>query len=220
MQRNLLVVFIIMAVIASGATSLFILRSKDAKVANLTAQVPVQTISGTPVSNQKIAEAQIPVQNIVAQAQVKDRVVTSIDGSKSLTMKINHGTTGITYSFYTQDNPQSIFTKTVSSKDSMDIPDNSWAPGENYIFIEQTTNGVKDYYVLKTNREAFADGQQFLDVGALFAARNLGYNFNGATGWADQSLLIVETTNLDGSTGPSYWFEMPEGSFIQLSQHQ
>ncbi|MFI5265710.1 MAG: hypothetical protein ACHQT7_03125 [Candidatus Levyibacteriota bacterium] len=202
-QKNILAAFIIMALVTSGAYALFHYRSASARIAQVS----------SPVS-------QNPVQKAAA-VQEKNRVVTSSDGSKSLTMKVNNGANNAaTYSFYVQGANTALFEKSVGSGTSMDIPDNAWAPGENYIFLEQSTNGAKDYFVLKPNGEVFASGQKALDVGAVFAAKYTDYEFNGATGWADPSLLIVESTNKDGSTGPSFWYEMPEGSFILLSQHQ
>lgn len=192
-----------MALITSGAYVLYHYKSEGVKTTQVSSPL-----------------AQVPVQQ-VAEAQEKDRVVTSSDGIKSLTMKITHGeNNSTTYTFHLQDGT-SIFTKTVGAGESMDIPDNAWAPGENYIFLEQTaSNGAKDYLALKATGEAFPDGQQALDVGVGFAAKYAGYKFNGATGWADPGLLIVESTNPDGSTGPSFWYELPGGSFIQLSGHQ
>ncbi len=121
---------------------------------------------------------------------------------------------------FTNGDGTKLLTKTLDNVSSMNIPDNAWAPGEKYIFIEQIDNNVKNDLILTASGKGFPSGDQVLDVGALFKLKNISYSFDGGTGWADPSLLIVETKKPDGTIGPSFWFELPEGSFIQLATHQ
>lgn len=194
--RNTLLALIIATVVTSGGYFLFLSKGGSNEKAPAVASLPKQE---------------------VAEAQEKDRVVTSLDGSKSLTLKLYHNSdNSTTYSFVNTEGQQ-IYAKTLAAGSEMDIPDNSWAPQEKYLFVEENGGGLKDVLVLQSTGEPFGDGQTALNVGELFKAKEIPYTFNGATGWADTYLLIIETLKADGSKGPSYWFDVSTRSFIQLA---
>lgn len=196
--RNTLFALILATIVTSGGYFLFLSRST------------------TETKTDSSIASQIPKQNI-ADAQEKDRVVSSIDGLKSLTLKIYHNKdNSTTYSFINTEGQQ-IYSKTLTQGSIMEVPDNSWAPQERYLFIEENGGGNKDVYVLQPTGEVFANGQQAFNVRALFTSKEIPYTFNGATGWADTYLLIVQTLKTDGTKGPSYWFDVSSQSFIQLA---
>lgn len=153
----------------------------------------------------------------VAEAQEKERSVVSLDGTKKLTLKEEILGPNHTYGFYIDENTVPLFSKTVSQEAAMDIPDNSWSPGEKYIFVEESNGtAIPTYFVLKTDGTAFADGQQVKNVNELFTARGIGYVLTEATGWADSAMLILKTVKDTGEKGPSYWFVVENSGFMQL----
>lgn len=201
--RNVLLVLILLAVVSGGTYVFLTFKGKpSAKLASTTVEEAVQ----------------IPQQ---AQAKEEERRVTSIDGTKALTMKTITEGDMTTYSFYASESAAPFYKQTLNTNSyTLGIPDNAWSPGEKYVFLEKNGGGEKTDLVFKTDGTAFASGAGYLDAGEMFKAKGTEYSFAGATGWADGSLLIVETTKVDGSTGPSYWFELPNGNYIQLSRHQ
>lgn len=201
--RNVLLVLILLAVVSGGTYVFLTYKGKpSSKLASTTVEQTVQ----------------IPQK---AEAKEEERRVTSLDGTKALTMKTLAEGSTVTYSFYASDSATPFYKQTLDTNSyTLGIPDNAWSPGEKYVFLEKNGGGVKTDLVFKTDGTAFANGAGYLDAGEIFQAKGTGFNFAGATGWADASLLIVETTKVDGSTGPSYWFELPNGNYIQLSRHQ
>lgn len=112
-----------------------------------------------------------------------------------------------------------IFTKTVGAGASMMIPQNTWAPEHRYVFLNEIDGiGAKRYYVVSASGEPFAGGKEYLDVTALFAEKKTGFMFREATGWASPTLLIITTDKDQSTRGPSYWFEIPSGAFLQLAR--
>jgi len=156
---------------------------------------------------------------------VKDPEMTtwlSSDGKAELQMQtVFYRDDSKTYRFYVRDiatdKKKEIFTNAVISSKTMEIPFNSWSPDNSYIFLEEIRDGSKRYLVVKSSGEPFAQGEQSLDVLVLFNKQNTGYTLNEVTGWADPTLLILTTKTPKGEEGPSYWFDVSGGEFIQLS---
>lgn len=113
-------------------------------------------------------------------------------------------------------NERQLLTKTLSAGSSMSIPFNAWDPTDTYLFVEEKVGTTLTYYVLRANGEAFANGEKFIDVGGVWAAKDPGYRIRTATGWASGTLLIIYTSK-DGGKGPAFWFEVPSTAIIQLS---
>ena len=146
----------------------------------------------------------------------------SPDGTREVIMKIvqNKDDTQ-TYSFYTTDdlgiNEQLIFSKTLDMTKNMTIPYNTWSPNNQYFFIEENTASGKNIFAFKASGEEFSQEEKYFDVTDLFRKKNTGNNFSEATGWASESLIIINTTKEDGKKGSSYWFELPSKAIIQLA---
>lgn len=171
-------------------------------------------------NSEKSAMVSSPVSKISSQtpayAEEKDQKAFSVDGEKFVTLKKNADSKGFTeYTLVTSDGNE-IFNKNVGSFTSISLPGNSWDPGERYVFVEQTENDKKTDYVIKTDGESFSDTETVLDVAQLFNEKKFPYYFKGATGWAGDDLLIIETVKDDASNGPLYWFEVSSRAFIQL----
>ena len=164
--------------------------------------------------------ALIPPTPVAAKAQVSE--VDSSKADQKLVLKTTSGLDGTTtYAFTITDingnNARPMITKTLGPGATMSLPWNAWDPTDTYIFVAETQGGAPDYFVLKANGEAFAGGDKFIDVGAVWASRKLGLTIRDATGWASGTLLILYTSKDDGSHGPAYWFEIPSTATIQLA---
>jgi hypothetical protein len=150
---------------------------------------------------------------------------TSTDSShadKKLMLRTTYKSDGTTeYSFIVADisggNSRVLFDKTLPTGASMGLPYNSWDPTDTYLFLEEHNSGAVDYLVLKADGTPFADGNQYIDVGAVWVNKNVGYTIRTATGWASGTLLIIYTSKDDGSKGPAFWFEIPSTAILQLA---
>lgn len=146
----------------------------------------------------------------------------SPDGTNKLTMTVttNKNKTK-TYVFTvskTGDSvPQQIFNSTLPDTDTMSLPFNSWSPDNAYVFIQQIISGKNGVLIFNANGQPFPVGDKYLDVKTIFTAKNTNNTYDEATGWASETLLIINTLNSDGSKGPSYWFEVPSKAIIRLS---
>jgi len=146
----------------------------------------------------------------------------SPDGSKKLIMKTtqNNDNTA-TYDFSTANengtNEKLIFTEVVDSSKNMTVPFNAWSPDDQYFFIQEDSGDSKNIFVFKVTGKSFADTQIYLDASSIFKEANTGNNFSEATGWASESLIILNTKKQDNTKGPSYWLEVPSKAIIQLS---
>lgn len=153
----------------------------------------------------------IPTQSPIASAEV-----ISFDGSSKLVMKAIPADNNLTnYSFTIVDksgkNSVLLFSKSVSGGETMSIPQNSWSPGNKYLFLNDRINGAVDYLLLKTNGDLFPNNQKFLNVTSLFKSKTNGVTLKEVTGWDDPVLMHVTTIN-----NHPFWFDVESQSFIQL----
>jgi len=157
---------------------------------------------------------------------VKARLISQIspDGTKKIVMTtIQNADTTKTYFFAVTDssgsNGKTVFSKTLEGTKSMSIPFNAWSPDNQYFFIQEQTNDglVTGIFAMYATGKAFVDGETYLDVTNTFINRNTGTILSEATGWASETLIIINTTTPENKKGPSYWFEMPSKAIIQLS---
>jgi len=149
-----------------------------------------------------------PVPKIETSSQI------SPDGTKTLTMAVTtNKDQSKTYAF----TPSIYPTTTLSSPNSMSIPFNAWSPDNVYVFVEQKDASGSGALVMKADGQPFVGGEKYFDARALFIAKNTGNTYQETTGWASETLLIVNTTKPNGTKGPSYWFELPSRAIIQLS---
>jgi hypothetical protein len=165
--------------------------------------------------------------SVSSQAEVVSSEVTissqiSPDGAKKVIMKATENSDNtVVYDFSTANgngaNEKNIFTKTLNFPSEMTIPFNTWSPDNQYFFVEQKAENNKNVLVFKSDGSQFAGQEIYLDAVDLFNQANTGYAFAEATGWASESLIIINTTGADNKKGPSYWLEMPSKAIIQLS---
>jgi len=142
------------------------------------------------------------------------------DGNKKLILKKEQTKTGVTYSFSTADrsgaNEKMVFKKTAPLNQVLTVPYNTWSPNDTYFFLKETTPTVNNYYVFYTSGKSFSEKSQFINIQELFAQKLPQYAIENVTGWADQTLLIVNTKTEQGRQGPSFWFDLTGNSFLQL----
>lgn len=146
----------------------------------------------------------------------------SPDGTKKVIMKvIGNKDNSRTYSFSTSDgsgdNERFVFSKTLDMTNTMTIPYNTWSSNNQYFFVGENAKEEKKVFVFNASGESFGQGEQYLDVTDSFKKQNTGNNFAEATGWASESLIIVNTTKQNNTKGPSYWFELPSRAVTQLA---
>ncbi len=163
-----------------------------------------------------------PTPALTKQPMVQETSTDSSHADKKLMLRTTLKSDGTTeYSYIVADisggNPKVFFDKTLQAGASMALPYNSWDPTDTYVFLEEHNSGTVDYLVLKADGTPFADGNQYIDVGAVWANKNVGYTIRTATGWASGTLLIIYTTAGDGSHGPAFWFEIPSTAILQLA---
>lgn len=156
----------------------------------------------------------------------KPQIISQIssDGTKEVIMKKTYNKDNTqTYTFSTTDglgnNEMVIFSKILDDTKTMSIPFNTWSPDNKYFFVqEQTKDGnVTDTMAFQGSGEPFLSGEEYFNLNDLFRQRNTGNNFSEATGWASDTLIIINTTAQDNTKGSSYWFEIPSKAIIQLS---
>lgn len=201
-QIELESIFLISAV---AVVSLFIaIRNNNHQPKlNIMSSVPAMTVS----------EEIPPVPSVSSQI--------SSDGKKTVIMKVTKNKSGAqTYSFSASDtegaNEQFIFSRTLDITKNMSIPFNTWSPDNKYFFIQENAKEGNDVLVFNASGEPFVN-ETYLDATDLFNKKNTGNNFNEATGWASELLIVLNTTKPDNTKGPSYWFEVPSKAVIQLS---
>lgn len=190
-----------------AAASLFFVVQKNN---NFGSSVPVISVN-SPLS-------------VVPTEATKQTVFSQIspDGTKKVIMKIDRNDDDTqTYSFYTGDdvgvNERLVFTKTLDKTKYMTVPFNTFSSDNKYFFIQENSEEGTSIFAFKTSGEPFSDTEAYFDVTDLFKKRETGNNFAEATGWASESLIIINTTKDDGTKGPSYWFEVPSKAILILA---
>ena len=156
---------------------------------------------------------------LIPQPQVISQI--SPDGAKQLTMTVTTSKDLTkTYTFVTSDadgsNQQTIYTSP-DTTDSLSIPFNTWSPDDKYLFLTYTASSSAEALVMRADGKPLTDTEPTFNAKTIFDAKNTGNTYQETTGWASETLLIINTTVSDGSKGPSYWLEIPSLAIIQLS---
>jgi hypothetical protein len=167
-------------------------------------------------------EAQlIPTPTQVFVPNIERFTQVSPDGTKTLTLTITNNK-DLSKSFVvtnvdTSSNKEDqVFTGTLARTENITIPFNTWSPDNRYIFLEQRGATHSGELVMNASGKPLPNGEPFQNVTDLYNARNTGNIYQETTGWASETLLIINTLK-DGEKGPSYWFETPSKAIIQLS---
>ena len=143
----------------------------------------------------------------------------SPNGKNYLVMKTtNNADKSRTVEFTTTDesgeNIKEIFYTITNEAEKFKIPFNTWSPDNKYVFILKNENQA---LLFKANGEQVLQDQQYLDIKIIFEEKIKDDIYKEVTGWASNTLLIVNSVKTDGSQSASYWFEVPSKAIIQLS---
>jgi hypothetical protein len=199
LQNGTLVLMALAVVLAVALFAVF--RSKSTTTQHLI--IPIALLSPTPTP-----------------PKTQETVVLSPDGKKTLIMKEKDEQQGKTYSVYTSEpeaTPTAIFSKTVDYNSSIEIPFNTWSNDNKYVFLKERFASDSAYYVVESTGTPISSDTPYLNISEYFKNRLPLYVLEDVTGWASPTLLVVNTKTLEGNEGPSFWFEIPSHSFIQLS---
>jgi hypothetical protein len=141
--------------------------------------------------------------------------VDSPDGTQTLSMKTSKTGTETTYSFSVAG--KEIFTKTVDPSISFSIPLNAFSPDNKYVLLKETGPAGESFFVLTASGDPSTQNEQTANITYLFAGKYPNLTIEDATGWGGIDLVVFNTVKGGGSVGPSFWFEMPSHTIIQLS---
>ncbi len=98
------------------------------------------------------------------------------------------------------------------------IPFNSWSSDYKHVFLQTNDQNGKDYYVFKADGSLFGDGKKYLDVGEYWTESKNPQIIEHVSGWAGADLLVVYTTNPDGTGSSAYWFVVGSRKFMQVRE--
>lgn len=148
--------------------------------------------------------------------------VIAPDTKKTVVMEERKFQGSITHIFSTfaekGDLPKQIFTRTLYFPQTVAIPFNTWSPDNKYLFLKETEGGEDSYIVMTSSGNAIRENYQIVNVGERFYEKYAqDYKITDVTGWAAPTLLLVNTDKVDGTVGPSFWFDVSSLSFIRLS---
>lgn len=157
-------------------------------------------------------EAKMPI--VIASTQTVS-TMDSPEGSKTLTLE------GDSLFVSVKDSPekQLLYKKKLESSELLEIPFNTWAPDNVYVFLKDKKLNENDYLVFQILGETFPEEAAFLSIQDLFNKKIQGYIIEDVTGWAAPNLLIVNAKLIEGDNKVSFWFDIPSQSFTQLGTY-
>lgn len=210
-------------IIFASAVSMFLIFNNHHKTDfNVSAAVPsFLQVTPLPTPTPSPVPATITPLAPTITPTVQTTAWNSSDGTMIVSMVIQTNSNRTkTYSFFTSvsgnNTKTAIFSKTLDKNSSMSIPFNTFSPDNTYLFLQDSENDGNHFLVFKTNGESFANGQNYLDVTSAFQKHTSNYTLHNVTGWASDTLLIIETTNND-KPSTSFWFDVTSQGFIPLS---
>lgn len=202
-----------------GAVLFFLAAAVGVTLALYTNHSPkIRTVYNLPVVAPLLASP-TPTQPPLPKTQTFSQV--SPDGKKKLSMVASPAKSGTTYAFSVEDttsgNSQPLYSITLPETESMTVPFNAFSPDDRYVFLTHVGKGGTDAWVFRVDASPIlADGTMSLDMKAIFDSRATGNTYQEATGWASETLVIVNTATPNG-TRQSYWIEIPSKALIPLS---
>lgn len=156
-----------------------------------------------------------PIIPPVEASEVKS--MDSPDGKLTLIMKTTQKGEQIVYSFSVSG--KEIFTKTLDSAASISIPYNTWSPDGKYVFLKESGTNGANFFALSVKETSLNQSDQTANITRLFGEKHPDLIIGDVTGWGGVNLIVMNTAKINGDSGPSFWFEMPSHSIIQLSTH-
>ncbi|HCC84269.1 MAG TPA: hypothetical protein DEP87_01155 [Candidatus Pacebacteria bacterium] len=230
-KNPLVLLFLLMAFLVSGL------------VTYLSATVKTQK---TTVLKLTATTVPTPIPTTAATVKAATLSQTSPDGQATLILKTQKKSSSQTeYTLMVTNDGNSteklIFSTTLSSEATIEIPFNTWSPDKKYFFILQKSPDSQEYLVFKASGEKFktspaikADNPasdssgvipntlettgSFVNLTNLYLQAKIPFRLDDTTGWAAPYLLIIKTKETETNVeGPSYWFDVSQQKFIRLS---
>lgn len=146
----------------------------------------------------------------------------SSDGKEKVSVKTQKASGTNTYTIAVTDIEKklstTILSQTTATESAITITFNTFSPNNTYFFLKQMQPDGVHYLVFQTSGDSFGNGEKYLDVTQRFAAYSTSYALSEATGWGDNTLLIVNAKTSEGK-GISFWFVVPSGGWIPLANY-
>lgn len=172
------------------------------------------------ISNAGIPPLSIPVPTPTPSIPGVSELL-SPDGKATLILKKTAGEDTVKHDFLISNNDSesqlSILSRDVDKDSSMTIPFNTFSPDNKYFFLKESGPSGMSYFVFSSSGKKLTETGDMLEVSGRFYKQFPEYKITDITGWGGTTLLIVNTDTLDGKTGPSFWFDLSNQSFIKLS---
>jgi dipeptidyl aminopeptidase/acylaminoacyl peptidase len=145
----------------------------------------------------------------------------SPDGTKKITIvAVSAEDSTKTYTLTTANGDNSgqirIYSTTLPDSESISVPFNSFSPDNKYLFVIHHKAEINEALVFRTDGEKMTETEQYSKVAETFTAEEIKDSYKETTGWASETLLIVNTTP-ENDSKQSYWFEVPGKAIITLS---
>jgi len=146
-------------------------------------------------------------------------IMNSPEGKKTLILE----KLGNIYTLFISSNPdgqkEQLFKTEEPISQTLGVPFNTWSPNNVYVFLQERTPLMDDYLVFQSSGAQFPNNVYYLSIQELFKKKVKNYVIEEVTGWADSTLLIVNTKAIEGEVKVSFWFDVPSQSFIQLGTY-
>jgi hypothetical protein len=146
----------------------------------------------------------------------------SPEGSKTLEVERVESTGLPLHSIFVTSKSDGVSRKIINADttyQNLTIPFNTWSPDTTYFFLTETTSDFRDFLVFQSSGDSFSEIVPSLSVQQLFKEKVQGFVIEDVTGWADPTLLVVNTKAIDGDDKVSFWFDVPSQTFIQLGTY-
>lgn len=164
----------------------------------------------------------VPIQVMTEASPVPEPVLSGIspDGEVVLEMKQVKGAGIITWTLTAsraEEAVKTIWQQSLPQEVVMSIPFNTVSPDNKYLFLKQSGPDKNQYLVLTVSGQPVIGESQTVEFAELFESEHPEYIITEATGWGGINLIVFNTDKAGGGIGPSFWYEVPSGSFIRLS---
>ena len=165
-----------------------------------------------------LSESKIEVQAV----EEENLDIPSPDGTYTLALKNGRELNGIVTQifFITSESsatPIKIFEKDSNEDSRIVIPENTFSPDNKFVFLKFKDLGKTRYIVLRTDGKDIKEDTKSVEIESLFSEAHPDFVITDVTGWGANGLIVVNTDDVNGKIGPSWWFDLSNFSFIRLS---
>jgi len=164
----------------------------------------------------------VPIQVLTEVSPSPEPILSAIsaDGEVILEMKQVKGAETITWTLtanQAEEVAKTIWWQVLLQDMTMSIPFNTVSPDNKYLFLKQTGSDKTRYLVLTVSGEPIMPESQTVEFAEQFESKYPEYMITEVTGWGGINLIVFNTDKVGGGIGPSFWYEVPSGAFIRLS---